>query len=122
MNISSIAGVGYGGVGFFLLIDFFFGFLTCCYRVNKLIENRNKIESEKSISINPLSNDPMTFQFHLREDSEYVLQAFGVEGRHLKKENHKKFMKILKFLYENEKLRPFPPERNFKLLKFNKKD
>jgi hypothetical protein len=115
--------IGYEGIGLFLLIGFFSGFFICYYRFNKLIECHNKIEAEKQNSIpQPVSNDPMIFQFHLLENSNYELQAYGIEGRHLTKKNHKKFMEILKFLYENERLRPFPPEHDFKLLKFEKKD
>jgi hypothetical protein len=107
----------------FNMISFSAGFILCCYRINKKIDSQNRLEAEKEKLVQaPLSNDPMIFQFHLMENSEYALQAYGVEGRHLNKKNHGKFMQILRFLYENEKLRPLPPEHHFKLLKFEKKD
>lgn len=86
---------------------------------------KNKIKPTHSSNPPPLpkiSKDPMIFEFNLVETGDYVLNVIGMEGRHLIKENHKKFMELLKFIYENEKLRPFNKSNHFKLLTFKKKE
>ena len=107
----------------FCVVSFILGFMLCYYRFTKLIDKHNKIETEKAKLIpRPLSSDPIVFQFHLLENTEYALSVIGMEGRHLSQVNHKKFMDILNYVYENEKLRPFPKQHEFKLLTFEKKE
>jgi hypothetical protein len=105
------------------VISFILGFMLCYHRFTKSIDENNKIQIEKAKLIpGPLSLDPMVFQFHLLENTEYALSVTGMEGKHLIQSNHKKFMAILKYLYENEKLRPFPKQHEFKLLTFERKE
>lgn len=107
----------YGGLGFIIGSIFFY------YRDRKLTETINKIESEKTKLLSATSSlDPMVFQFHLLENTEYALSVTGMEGRHLNQTNHKKFMCVLKYLYDNEKLRTFPKQHEFNLLMFEKKE
>lgn len=106
-------------------ISFFFGFFLCAYRISKKIKARQDAENAKTASapiLQKISPDPMIFEFHLVESGDYILHVNGMEGRHLVKENHKKFTEMLKFICENEKLRPFPKAHQFKLLTFEKKD
>lgn len=103
------------------IIFFVLGYNKC----EKNIKSHQESQNIK-VALNPIlpkiSPDPMMFEFHLVANGDYILNVTGMEGRHLIKENHKKFIEMLKFIYENEKLRPFPKEHQFKLLIFEKED
>lgn len=107
----------------FNILFFSLGYVFCLYHLKKNVSTQAQDSKSNNAPLSPkISKDPMIFEFHLVETGEYILNVTGMEGRHLVKENHKKFMVVLKFIYENEKLRPLPKEHQFKLLTFEKKD